>query len=158
MKTLYYANFYTHLKYGIIYWGKATNVNRVFILQKYAIRIIKGLNFGESCRQAFKYLSFLTVAGLYIYELLCFVRNNMTLFQKNCINGSYDTRNKKLLVTDQHSTALYQRGAYYNGCLFYNALPDNIKAVPSLNIFKNKTKKLLIDMSPYNITEFFDKI
>jgi len=158
LKTLYYANFYSHLKYGIIHWGRASNVNRVFILQKYAVRIIKKIKPLESCRDAFKDLQFLTFTGLYIYELLCFVRKNMSIFQKNCLNGPYETRNKNYLCSDQHSTALYQKGAYFNGCLFYNILPNEIKLAPTFNVFKKKVKQLLININPYEIGEFLNKV
>ena len=158
LKTLYYANFYSHLRYGIIHWGRAVGVNRVFVLQKYIVRVIKGLKFGETCREAFKELNILTVAGVYIYELLCFVRNNMMCFQKAFAATPYETRHKNSLCVDQHTTTLYQKSAHYNGCLIFNALPNKIKCAPTINIFKSKIKKLVIDISPYSIKEFLDKI
>ena len=54
VKAFYFANFYSKLRYGIIFWGSTADADRVFLKQKWALRIMCGLKFRESCRGHFK--------------------------------------------------------------------------------------------------------
>lgn len=153
--TLYYANFHSHVRYGIINWGMSTYIQRVFILQKYAVRILGGLRFPESCREEFKNLKILTVAGIYILEVCTFVYKNKNKFLANQVNHNHETRFKRLLQPEIHRTTLYQRNFYYNGCKLYNRLSDNIKSSPNANVFKQRLKKFLWGRSFYTVDEFY---
>lgn len=155
LMSLYYANFHSHLRYGITNWGNSTHINRVFILQKYAIRIIAGLGFRESCRTTFKNLKILTAAGVYILEVCIFVYKNQHRFLANQVNHNHNTRFKGLLQPQSHRTALYQRSFYYNGCKFFNALSEEIKLSPNLHVFKLKVKKILLEKNCYEVDDFF---
>jgi hypothetical protein len=48
----YHAMFASHLRFGLIAWGavNATYKNKIFVLQKKAIRLINKLPPQESCR------------------------------------------------------------------------------------------------------------
>ena len=153
--TLYYANIHSTIRYGILNWGTCRQVQRVFILQKYAIRILEGLSRGESCRDHFKKLSILTVFSVYIYEICCFVFKHKYLFQRNQINHEHSTRFRNTLIPDQHATAFYQKGPMYNGCKFFNFLPNTIKQSGNINSFKRNIKKFLIEKNCYSLEEFF---
>ena len=155
LMSLYYANFHSHLRYGITNWGNSAHINRVFILQKYAIRIIAGLGFRESCRPSFKNLKILTVAGIYILEVCTFVYKNQHKFFANQVSHNHNTRFKGLLQPQSHRTALYQRSFYFNGCKFFNALSEEIKLSPNLHVFKSKLKKILLDKNCYETDDFF---
>ena len=50
----YYAYIHSILSYGIIFWGRSSNVNKLFILQKKIVRIITNSRVRESCREALK--------------------------------------------------------------------------------------------------------
>jgi hypothetical protein len=54
LKTLYYSLFHSVLTYGIIFWGQLSNSQRLFILQRRAIRIITGQGNRISCRPFFE--------------------------------------------------------------------------------------------------------
>lgn len=53
---IYYAFIFSHLSYGTLVWGNSSNVKitKIFRLQKQSIRIMLGLNYGESCKGLFK--------------------------------------------------------------------------------------------------------
>jgi hypothetical protein len=53
LRTLYYAYIHSILSYGIILWGRSSNANELFILQKKVVRIITNSRVRESCREAF---------------------------------------------------------------------------------------------------------
>lgn len=78
-KLSYYANFESHLRYGIEIWGgtSASNLTRLFKLQKRAIRIIIGLEKKRQsdnsyskphCKPHFIKHSILTLYSLYIFH------------------------------------------------------------------------------------------
>jgi hypothetical protein len=99
LKLIYFAHIHSVISYGIIIWGgsscncnynlfqvpinpvlqikdvehvKMSCVNKVFILQKKAIRIITNSRTKESCRDLFKNLKIMTFFSQYIYSLVLF--------------------------------------------------------------------------------------
>ena len=155
LKTFYFANFHSHLRYGIINWGNSNNVARVFLLQKYAIRTLLNLSYRETCRDALKILKILTVADLYILEVCSYVHKHKSTFLSNQVGHLHDTRSKHLLLPDCDRTTMYQKTFLYQGCKFYNSLDEDIKSSGSIRAFKWKLKKLLLSKNCYTINEFF---
>lgn len=153
--TLYYSSIHCHLRYGILLWGTSSSSQRVFVLQKYALRILNNLAPRVSCRDSFKQLGILTITGLYIFEICCFVFKNKDIFLKNQLNHGYLTRFKGNLIPGQHSTALYQKSVIYMGCRIYNSLSDDIKGSNTLYLFKKRLKLLLIQKNCYSMNEFY---
>ena len=47
---------------------------KIFWLQKKVIRLITGVRKRESCRPIFRKFQILTLASLYIFEMLCFLK------------------------------------------------------------------------------------
>lgn len=150
--TAYYGNFYSHLSYGIVFWG-GTHGQSVFIIQKRAVRILAGLKIRESCRGLFRALNLLTVPALYVYECLCYVRRNRDYFSKFVINHSYDTRQVDLFRYPVHRTSLLEKGCFYKCLYFFNLLPGKIRDITSINHFKNTIKRSLIAAEPYDIND-----
>ena len=56
VKQLYYGGFHSAMKYAILHWEYSSDAHRVFILQKRAIRIIRGLRPRNSCKHSFRAL------------------------------------------------------------------------------------------------------
>lgn len=154
LKTLYFANFHSHLRYGILNWGLSAHVQRVFLLQKYAIRILMGLGPRQSCREIFKQHKILPLASIYIYEACVFVYKNKTMFEAYRGSHEHNTRGRNLLVPGSHRTALYQKNIFFNACKFYNILSDSIRASPNLYSFKSSIKRFLTGRAYYSIQEF----
>ena len=152
--SVYYATIHSHLSYGILNWGASSEAVRVFLLQKYAIRIICGLSPTMSCRDYFKELKVLTVTGLYIYKICIYAFNNKRNLQLNRAMHNHNTRNKELLLPSSHKTSFYQKNITFNACRFFNKLNNDIKSAQSLNIFKKKLKDELTVKSYYTFQEF----
>ena len=153
--TLYYANFHSSLKYGIINWGNSSQVSRVFLLQKYAVRIIAELNSLDTCRYAFKNLKIMTLVSIYILEICTYVFKNKSMFLNNQTSHGYETRHKEQLQTASFRTTMYQKSFIYNGCKCFNYLADEIKSSPNIKIFRAKLKHLLVRKVCYTLDEFF---
>ncbi|CAH2232085.1 jg4759 [Pararge aegeria aegeria] len=53
-RLVYFAYFHSVMSYGILIWGKAADIETIFILQKRAVRSIYKLKSRESLREKFK--------------------------------------------------------------------------------------------------------
>lgn len=152
----YYAQFYSRVKYGIVFWGSSHFLERLFKIQKMAVRNIRGLNKTVSCRNVFKELHILTIPSIYIYELVIFVKQNLNKFLCNSYYHDYGTRKKNELSIPVHTLSVFERSPRYMGIKLYNKLPQKIKELDNLRIFKNEVKKLLLNNVYYNIREYLE--
>lgn len=155
LMSLYYACFYSHLRFGIVHWGLSADVNRVFILQKRALRVIHQLPHRQTCRETFREQGILTLPCIYIFEVLLHVFQNKDKFLRNTVDHEHSTRSRGIPLADRHSTSLYQKSLFFNGCKLYRALPQDIREVSTLATFKVKVKRMLIEKTCYSVSEFF---
>ncbi|PSN44736.1 hypothetical protein C0J52_20355, partial [Blattella germanica] len=81
------------ISYNIIIWGRASNIHRVFIIQK-ILRVFFGIKPRESLRCIFKQYKILTVIDLYILKCAMFYRKISQLFLSNSNIHNYTTRSK----------------------------------------------------------------
>lgn len=142
----------SRLRYAIIFWGNATNWERVFKCQKRCIRAMCGLKRTDSCRTFFKNNNLLTMPSLYIFEMALFIRQNPKLF-KTVVRS----RSRKQLYTlnnIQHKTALYAKSVFVMAPKIYNRIPNYIKECNDYNLFKSKLFQFLIDYTFYSVSDF----
>lgn len=152
LKIIYFANFESRLKYGIMFWGCNSLIEKVFVIQKRVLRILKNMYFNESCRGVFRACGILTVYGIYIYECLLFFFKNRNMFELKTFH-KYNTRTLNVNYPIHRLTLTEKMPSYV--CLkFFNSLPHEIKSVNSLNVFKTKVKKMLLNLEPYSIKDF----
>lgn len=155
MKTLYYANFETRMRYGIIFWGSNSEIENIFIVQKRILRVILGMDVRESCRGTFKQNNILTVHALYLYECLMFLFSNKDLFAMNKPNLTYNTRTLDLNYPI-HRLTLTEKNPSYMCLRIYNKLPNELRNMEDERKFKKEIKKLLLSLEPYNLNDYFE--
>jgi hypothetical protein len=73
LRSVYFAYFHSVMTYGIMFWGNSSSAERIFKLQKRAVRIMKGCGLRESCREHFKDMNIFPLRSQYIYSLMMFV-------------------------------------------------------------------------------------
>ena len=154
LKEIYCAYFESHLRYGIIFWGQAPYNNNIFKIQKRAIRTIFKKNKLHSCKLLFNKLDILTLPSLYIFEMLMYVKLNPSLFV-NEIHHDYHTRKKQLFNSQQHNTALFEKGVLYMGKKLMNKIPESVLK-SNVNIFKIRIKNMLLKNMFYLLKDFMD--
>ena len=154
-RLVYFSYFHSLMSYGILLWGHAADVGRIFILQKRAIRAIYKLGASQSLRLKFKEINILTFASQYIYENLMYVQKNKELFQKNCDRHDVNTRNKNKLA--DHKSRLCKITKSFKGqCIrFYNKVPEIIQNLSVIQ-FKLFIKKKLYSKGYYNVNDYLD--
>jgi len=66
LKSIYYACFHSIIKYGIIFWGNASNSTKIFTSQKQIIRIMTVAQPKTCCRNLFTQSETPSIPCLYI--------------------------------------------------------------------------------------------
>jgi len=153
---VYFAYFHSILSYGIEIWGHAplSVIDRVFILQKRAIRLLCNLSYTDSCRDYFKTLKILPTPALYIAQTLIFIKKNPHYFEKSKQTHIYNTRNKDLFLPDIHRTSKYEMNLRYSALKFHNHLPKTLRDEKSVLKFKSQIKYFLLNNNVYSIQNF----
>ena len=160
LKSVYYAHFQSVLMYGIEFWGQAPQylLNRVFKLQKQAIRILAGAGPIDSCKELFGDLKILPLAALYVSQILLFFKKYPHYMDHAKPTHNYGTRHKDNYVFSKHKTQAFEKGAMYAGQIFYNKLPNHVKQIDSVINFKTSLKVLLLELNLYCVDDFVNAI
>ena len=152
--SIYYGIFYSHLSYNVIVWGSSPLATRLFLIQKRVIRVIFNLKYLDSCRQIFRCKSILTLTGIYLYKIMVYTYKEQNRLTKHEDIHEYNTRGKCKLYPRRHYHSFYERSPSYCGITYFNKLPDDIKSINSLNLFKRKLRAFLINGVFYSVEEY----
>nr|CAI5850099.1 unnamed protein product [Callosobruchus analis] len=151
--TAYYGLFHSSLSYGVLSWGNASfsQLQKVFIIQKAAVRGIVNARPVEHCKDIFKRFKIITLFGLIIFENLMYIKNNTDKHVQLSSVHNYETRGKNRLIQPRRRV----NKSKILGIQLYNALPHEISNLPT-SAFKRKVKHLLKDIAPYKIDDYID--
>lgn len=153
VQIFYHSNFESRIRYGVICWGNSSTANRVFVIQKRAIRFIFGLQYRQSCKETFIKRKIFTFPCLYIFEILKFVKKNISDFNLQNEYHQYNTRHGENLQYTLHRLELYKSNPYYMGAVLYNKLDSNIKNM-TLKGFTAAVKNYLLRNAFYSVEEY----
>lgn len=152
-RLVYFAYFHSILSYGILLWGRAADIESIFVLQKRAIRAIYRLRRHDSLRQLFKDIKIMTVPSQYIYENIMFARKYNSQFAKNCDRHSHNTRIKNKISQPLFRLAKTQN-SFMGMCVrCYNKLPENVLDLSETK-FKKYIKKTLCSKAYYKFDDY----
>ena len=155
MRTIYCSLILSHLQYCTLLWENSycTNLNKLRILQKKAIRIITNSHYIAHTDPLFSKLKLLKLDDLY--------KHHLGIFMYKAANNKLPDSMSSMLTRIQniHKHNLRNQNSYYiqnirtnsrkctinySGPVFWNALPSKLKQLVSINQFKNKLKELLL--------------
>lgn len=153
--TAYHAYVHSRIRYGIIFWGNSSDVQRVLVLQKRCLRAIYKMKQTESCKAVFINKKVLTTVAMYIYEAVIFVSENKDLFESCDRKHEYHTRLKNCLIADRCKYSYIQKNVQYSIIKIYNNFPLKFQ-----NLQKSQLKKILknylFNKPYYTLQEFYD--
>lgn len=154
-RTAYFALFESHLRYGIAAWGGSSNSNleRVLLQQKRAIRCLANIEYRDSCRQAFRDLRILTAVSLYIAEVILHTISSSQARHED--KHQHQTRNARNFQLPRHRLSLFSKKPSYKGALYFNLLPQDLKTEKGKN-FKQKLVQWLVQRPCYHEKEFLN--
>jgi hypothetical protein len=154
-KTMYFVDMHSFLEYCILFRGNARNLQKVFKIQKRAIRLIANVSNTSSCKPYFKKLKIMTLPCIYILEILTHTKGSLSKFKTYSMFPSHDTRNKADLFITTHNTKLFEQSITYRGALIYDKLRSEMKSVKSVRKFKKEvTQATSFLNSFYSVEEF----
>ena len=150
--TLYSSLILPYLNYGILAWGNTQKalLDKLLLLQKKSLRIIFNKPSHFHTNQLFLENKILKVKDLYSFQLGQFMYNynNNSLpsafdnmFPRNQSFHNYPTRRSNEFHLPLLRTLLAQNTFIYTGPHYWNSLKDDIRGARSLNTFKSKLKK-----------------
>jgi len=152
-KIAYHSLFESHLRYGLEVWGNSsvTNLQRVLIHQKKAVRILTDINQRESCRPKFRELKILTVTSLYILAVTTYACRLQ--LQRGIDRHNHNTRQAMNFTLPAHHLSLSEEKPSYMGVKFLNLLPETIKG-PNVSSTRQRLSTWLAERPFYSVEEF----
>ncbi|KAG7299149.1 hypothetical protein JYU34_017682 [Plutella xylostella] len=154
-RLVYFSYFHSVMSYGILLWGRAADINQIFVLQKRAIRAIYVLGSRISLRDTFKEIGILTVPCQYIYENIMYVRKNLNSFSKVGATHGIETRNKNKLLFPTLRLSKTNTSFMGNCIRFYNKLSNEAINLTEQK-FKNYVKATLCSKAYYSINDYLN--
>lgn len=152
-RLVYFSYFHSVMSYGILLWGRAADIESIFVLQKRVVRFIYNLGYRDSLRDVFKDINILTVASQYIFTTIMFVRKNIHLYKRLEEVHQFNTRNKYKLVNLKCRLSKVNKSFVAQGIRFYNKIPSEFLNLPLMQ-FKSFIKRSLLCKGYYTINEF----
>ncbi|KAI5645810.1 hypothetical protein NE865_02080 [Phthorimaea operculella] len=156
VKSCYFATVQSLLQYGLEFWGRAAEWERVFRMQKRAVRAIVRAPQDDSAQPIFQNLGIMTLPSLLIYQVAIYARTNLSLYGRRGDNQHHNLRNARQLSSIPHTLEKARRTIHAMGPPVYNKLPTDIQDAPSLNTFKSKLKKWLVSKAFYSFKQFIE--
>ena len=154
---LYYSFVYPYLIYCNHVWGNTypTALQKMFILQKKIMRIISCVGYRTSTSPLFMQHKLLTLKCINMYIV--------ATFMYECVNGnaphmfkeyftvnrnvhSHNTRQLNHLHIVKWHLNIRKFSFRVHGAQLWNSIPLNIRESKSLNIFKSKMKRYLLEL------------
>ena len=155
LRMVYFAHFYSHISYGIVFWGSSSSMKHVFRIQERAIRIMLRPGPRSSCRQGFKKLDILTVPCLCICTLMLSAVKNLNIYQTNSSVHGMNTRQQNKLHIPLVRLSSIRRDICCSSVKIFNQLPQNIlKYFNNIHTFKTLLRDYLVKNAFYSIEEF----
>ena len=157
LMSLYNSLILSALSYCNIVWGNtySSYIDKLYILQKRAIRLITSSDFSTKIIDKFNDLNILTIYNVYKHQLGTFMfkiskgllpAKFCNLFQANSSIHSHCTRYSNNFHLSSINTTFAKKSFVFTGTQFFNNLSPDIKNVHSAVAFNRKLKNYLISL------------
>ena len=145
LSTLYSTLLVPHLLYGIEIWHGALqeNQDRIFKLQKKAIRAINSLGYNHHTNEFFKSMEILKVNDIFNQRLLIYMFRKQNFVTHSDIH-SYNTRYRRDLVIPRFNRSKTQSSFFYQGIILWNSIPTDIRSIQYEGAFKSAVRDLYL--------------
>ena len=159
LKMLYFSLIHSHLIYCLEVWGNSSSVNKIFKLQKKAVRIIYKQSYRSHTEPLFKLSGILKVKDLYESKLLLFAydyKNNV--LPKSFINF-FPNRNLSRITRQSNNinitiprTCFSAQSVTHKIVSTWNELSNELKTFKYRRSFKRNIKINILNIYSDHIT------
>lgn len=146
LKILYYSLVQSHLSYGILGWGGVTDnyLNHLNTIQKWVLKIIYNKNLTYPTSNLYNECGVLDLRQLFFLYISIYTHKNKNSITN--IEHKYNTRYKQNSCFESRSEkTIGQRNYTYLSPRVYNKLPNDIKIIKKIHVFKKKVKLWLLE-------------
>jgi len=151
---LYFSLIHPYLSYCNVVWAidRSCVLNKLFILQKKAVRSITHSRWNCHSIPIFKRLGILPICSLNDLQIACFMYRQVhkllpppfsNMFQMNYEIHLHSTRQKNNLHVTLHRLRIRRNTVKIYGCKVWNSLPSALRNIASLHLFKAEFNKML---------------
>ena len=148
-KLLFYNSYIrSRLTYCLPIWGRSASLHldKLWKIQKRALRIINDVPYDAPSKNLFTKSKVLNIREMYCYEICIFIFNILYDDNKNVpvvlnlakpneiISCGQLVKNSYLKFHFQED--IYKKSIAYSGVKVWNSLPDNVRNVKNLSLFK----------------------
>jgi hypothetical protein len=144
LRRMYFANFHSHMRYSILFWGGDSQSTKVFKLQKKVVRLICNVKRKTSCRELFRTLSILPVPCVYIMETVYYIKLNNEGLKQHLAIHYHKTRHRLDFQTQFCRTDIFKKSVNNWGTKLCNKLPNYLRNLENLKLFKKQLKSFFI--------------
>ena len=155
LRMLYFSLIYPYLYYCISVWGSTypTNLNRIFVLHKRAIRTISKSPFDAHTGPIFKELNILSLHNIYLAQIGKIMFQYKAGLLPTCFENIFllrsqihvhNTRNANYFSLPKCKANIRLFSFQYQGPKFFNSLSHEIQNSPNIASFKHKLKLFLL--------------
>ena len=146
LRTLYFSLVNPYLTYCIIIWGnsRAVHIDKLYLLQKRAVRILAGVGFHEHSNPLFTSLNIMKVREMYRFSCCKYVYKHRQHYPNNEI--LHHTRQAGNIPVNFERLDVTQNSIFFNPPKYFNSLPDHLKSsyLP-LNRFVKEAKSSIMN-------------
>lgn len=153
MRSCYFASVHSLLQYGVELYGRAADWERVFRMQKRAVRAVVRVPWDTPARPIFRSLKIMTVPGLVMFHAAMYARSHLDEYSRFGDGHRYSTRHAHKLRAVPRRLTKSSKLVHVMGPAVYNRLPPVIISASSTQSFKSKLKFWLIEKCYYNFNE-----
>lgn len=146
LRMAYFALVQSHLQYGIIAWGGATQniIEKLNVAQKRVLKIMLKKPRTFPTQELFQVAKVLTVNQLYLKEAVTMTHKNRHKIPS--VQHQHDTRYISTNPLQQFNTKMTytQRQAHYKGIQLYNTMPRETKEITNVHTFRKIAHRFIL--------------
>ncbi|XP_044762512.1 uncharacterized protein LOC123319517 [Coccinella septempunctata] len=153
VKVAYHSLIESHLRYCVLIWGNCSSREKIFRLQRRAVRIVAGLGYRDDCLSAFKELKILTFPSIYIHECLVYAYNNIRDLPKYGDTHDYHTRYRNDIKSKYMRLEKSKNGPNFISHKLFSKLPVEVKRLTPKE-FNKRINEILTTNAFWSVQEF----
>ena len=122
LRSIYFANFHSHLRCGILFGEGDSQSTKIFKLQNKVVRLMCHVKRKTSCWELFMTLNVLPLPFIYVVETVYYIKLNNKGLKQNLAIHIYKIQHRLGFQTQFCRIDIFKKSVYNLGTKLYNKL------------------------------------